>query len=138
MSKKILFLFFCVFALAAHSQNVVIKGSVTDVTTPDNGNIKFEGLDSGSYKLREVKAPDGYNKLAQDIDFSIDGVNAATPGTVHYSTDKTGRIDVLNNAGATLPSTGGMGTTLFYVIGGGLMVAAVVLLVTKKRMEHKN
>ena len=113
------------------------EGSVTDVTTPDNGNIKFEGLDSGSYKLREVKAPDGYNKLAQDIDFSIDGVNAATPGTVHYSTDKTGRIDVLNNAGATLPSTGGMGTTLFYVIGGGLMVAAVVLRVTKKRMENK-
>ena len=44
---------------------------------------------------------------------------------------------VSNNAGATLPSTGGMGTTLFYVIGGGLMVAAVVLLVTKKRMENK-
>ena len=46
-------------------------------------------------------------------------------------------IEVENNAGATLPSTGGMGTTLFYVIGGGLMVAAVVLLVTKKRMENK-
>lgn len=46
-------------------------------------------------------------------------------------------VQVINNAGATLPSTGGMGTTLFYVIGGGLMVAAVVLLVTKKRMENK-
>ena len=46
-------------------------------------------------------------------------------------------IHIVNNTGTTLPSTGGMGTTLFYVIGGGLMVAAVVLLVTKKRMENK-
>ena len=45
---------------------------------------------------------------------------------------------VKNNAGTVLPSTGGMGTTLFYVVGGGLMVAALVLLITKKRMEHKN
>jgi len=45
--------------------------------------------------------------------------------------------DVINNAGTTLPSTGGMGTTVFYVVGGGLMAVAVVLLVTKKRMENK-
>ena len=47
-------------------------------------------------------------------------------------------VQIVNKKGTELPSTGGMGTTLFYVIGGGLMVAAVVLLVTKKRMEHKN
>lgn len=46
-------------------------------------------------------------------------------------------FNVENNLGTTLPSTGGMGTTLFYVVGGGLMVAAIVLLVTKKRMENK-
>ena len=51
---------------------------------------------------------------------------------------KDGGVVIENHAGTVLPSTGGMGTTLFYVIGGGLMVAAVVLLVTKKRMEHKN
>ena len=46
-------------------------------------------------------------------------------------------ITIVNNAGTTLPSTGGMGTTVFYVVGGGLMAVAVVLLVTKKRMENK-
>ena len=51
--------------------------------------------------------------------------------------DGNGGIHIVNNAGALLPGTGGMGTTLFYVIGGGLMVAAAVLLITKKRMERK-
>ena len=49
-----------------------------------------------------------------------------------------GGVVVENHAGTVLPSTGGMGTTLFYVVGGGLMVAALVLLITKKRMENKN
>ena len=61
-----------------------------------------------------------------------------THATIVGSVYKDGGVVVENHAGTVLPSTGGMGTTLFYVIGGGLMVAAVVLLVTKKRMEHKN
>ena len=62
-------------------------------------------------------------------------------GQITFTSDKgTGALttDIINKSGTTLPSTGGMGTTLFYVVGGGLMVAALVLLVTKKRMEHKN
>ena len=104
----------------------------TGVTMTSNSDsaLVLNGLDAGTYYLEEIKAPDGYNKLTAPVTVTIteDGkVNGTADGTVYVS----------NNAGATLPSTGGMGTTLFYVIGGGLMVAAVVLLGTKKRMENK-
>ena len=115
----------------------LLTGWTTDatasgVTMTSNGTsaLVLNGLDAGAYYLEETKAPDGYNKLTDPVTVTIteDGkVNETANGTVYVS----------NNAGATLPSTGGMGTTLFYVIGGGLMVAAVVLLVTKKRMENK-
>ena len=52
-------------------------------------------------------------------------------------TGSTGEVKVLNQTGALLPSTGGIGTTIFYVVGGGLMVAAAILLITKKRMENR-
>ena len=108
------------------------KATDGGVTMTSNGTsaLVLNGLDAGTYCLEETKAPDGYNKLTDPVTVTIteDGkVNETANGTVYVS----------NNAGATLPSTGGMGTTLFYVIGGGLMVAAVVLLVTKKRMENK-
>ena len=114
-----------------------VGGAQNTFTTTSTGRIKFEGLDSGDYQLKEITAPEGYNLLKDPINFTIDGLGADQAGLVHYDTNKTGTIDVLNNAGATLPSTGGIGTTIFYVVGGGLMVAAAVLLITKKRMENK-
>lgn len=113
-------------------------GLVKVVETPATGEIKFEGLDSGTYALEEVEAPKGYNKLDSAISFTIKGATDPSKGQVSYGTDNaTGTIKVLNNAGTTLPSTGGIGTTIFYLIGGGLMVAAAVLLIAKKRMENK-
>lgn len=115
------------------------------VKTPANGNITFEGLDAGTYYLEETKAPVGYNKLTAPITVVIDRGTLPTVAsqTISYTVkygDTTADdhvVRVENKAGTVLPSTGGMGTTIFYVIGGGLMVAAIVLLVTKKRMENK-
>ena len=108
--------------------------SATDagVTMTSNGDkaLILNGLDAGTYHLEETKAPDGYNKLTTPVTVTISKEGVVSPA-------ENGIVYVSNNAGATLPSTGGMGTTLFYVLGGGLMVAAVVLLVTKKRMENK-
>lgn len=113
-------------------------GLVKVVETPATGEIKFEGLDSGTYTLEEIEAPKGYNKLNDAIKFTIADEKASEKGQVSYGTDGgTGIIKVLNKAGTTLPTTGGIGTTIFYLIGGGLMVAAAVLLIAKKRMENK-
>lgn len=114
------------------------EGAVAEVTTPDDGKINFVGLDSGSYKLEEVKAPQGYNALTAPIDFTISGTSSNSKGQVSYklnNEDATGCINVLNNAGTTLPGTGGIGTTIFYVLGSILVIGAVVLLITKKRMS---
>lgn len=119
--------------------------AATAVVTPASGNIKLEGLDAGTYYLEETKAPVGYNKLTDPITVVIDRGTLPTKAgesvsyTVKYgeTTAADHIVRVENKAGVELPSTGGMGTTLFYVVGGGLMVAAIVLLVTKKRMENK-
>lgn len=113
--------------------------NVTD-TIVVNGKVHISGLDKVNYWLDETRAPDGYNKLTerQEVKLSEGSQNATLETGATTWAEGNGGVVVENNAGTVLPSTGGMGTTLFYVIGGGLMVAAVVLLVTKKRMEHKN
>lgn len=122
---------------------VTDAATATAVVTPASGNIKLEGLDEGTYYLEETKAPVGYNKLTAPIIVVIKSTLPTAGGDASY-TVKYGEttaadhvVRVENKAGVELPSTGGIGTTLFYVIGGGLMVAAIVLLVTKKRMENK-
>lgn len=111
-------------------------GATTTITVK-GGKVNIYGLAGKTYTLTETKAPDGYNKLVISETVNLaDG--SKTHATIVDSVYKDGGVVVENHAGTVLPSTGGMGTTLFYVIGGGLMVAAVVLLVTKKRMEHKN
>ena len=97
-----------------------------ELTTGADGKIAIAGLASGNYLLRETQELPGYNKLTADVAATVDG---KTDGTyVTYV------AEVNNQSGATLPETGGIGTTLFYVIGGLLVAAAVVLLIAKKRM----
>ena len=109
------------------------------------GNITIKGLDDATkYYLYETKAPAGYNRLTNAVRFEItatydaDGAhwNSVT-AMVNNDKQPSVSVDVRNNKGSTLPSTGGIGTTIFYVIGGGLMAVAAVLLVTKKRMNNK-
>ena len=109
------------------------------------GDITIKGLDDAEdYYLYETKAPAGYNRLTEPVKFRINATYTSAdsrPDVLTKVGDEaavTGlKVSVENNAGTTLPSTGGMGTTVFYVVGGGLMAVAVVLLVTKKRMENK-
>lgn len=112
----------------------VVEYIETTATAP----IRIKGLDNTTYYLEEIEAPAGYNKLTERFEVDLNNGSATTNMTGDtWTNEVTGGVKVENNAGATLPSTGGIGTTIFYVVGGCLMVAAVVLLVTKKRMENK-
>ena len=102
--------------------------NATTVTTGDNGEASFDGLANGIYYLVETKAPAGYNQLTEAVPVNVNG------GTIETALTVTERVE--NQAGAVLPSTGGMGTTIFYVLGFVLVVGAGVLLVTKKRMSQ--
>ena len=119
------------------------NGSVVNVITA--GDITINGLDDATvYYLYETKAPAGYNRLTAAVRFEItatysdagDNCTSVT-ATVNNDVQSSVSVNVRNNKGSTLPSTGGIGTTLFYVIGGVLMAVAAVLLVTKKRMNNK-
>ncbi|MDD6082864.1 MAG: SpaH/EbpB family LPXTG-anchored major pilin [Oscillospiraceae bacterium] len=120
---------------------------LNELVTPANGIITFKGLGAGTYVIKETTVPAGYNKAA-DITFTI----SATPADSYctWSTsDSTFTLDdtlndeggftgkIVNNKGATLPGTGGIGTTIFYVSGGALVVGAAVVLITRKRMSLK-
>jgi len=106
-------------------------GLLTIITTDDSGIFTLQGLDSGTYYLLEVKAPDGYNAVSGPITVTVNA-----DGSVSGHVD--GTVAVENSTGTLLPGTGGIGTTVFYVVGGILVVGAVVALVTKKKMSaHK-
>ena len=105
-----------------------------EMFSDEHGQFNVKGLDAGTYYLRETTPPKDYNACA---DKKI--VISATHTEYNVSLSGNLSTTIINKkaGGITLPSTGGIGTTIFYVVGGGLMVAAIVLLVTKKRMENK-
>ena len=110
-------------------------GTVTEITTDATGKFTIKGLDADTYYLTETAAPAGYNKLAGPVTIVI-GEN----GVVNATTDAPQGVDevkVLNQSGTELPSTGGIGTTIFYVLGSILVLGAGVLLIAKKRMGEE-
>lgn len=131
------------------------KETVAVVKNTDGTTFTFKGLDDGDYILTETKTPPTYNTI-EPIRFTVTADHKITWNTearTEILTGLTGNTadgkitftasadksklttDVVNQSGATLPGTGGIGTTIFYVIGGLLMAAAAVLLITKKRMN---
>ena len=109
----------------------------TSTIAVKGGKVNIYGLAGKEYTLTETKAPDGYNKLEESVTVDLTSGSLIKANITEAGVYENGGKAIANHAGTVLPSTGGMGTTLFYVIGGGLMVAAVVLLVTKKRMGNK-
>ena len=108
-------------------------GTVTEITTDTTGKFTIKGLDADTYYLTETAAPAGYNKLAGPVTIVI-GENGVVNATTE-APQGVNEVKVLNQSGAELPSTGGIGTTIFYILGGLLVAGAVVLLVTKRRMN---
>lgn len=125
------------------------ESEATKLKTNATSNVAVEGLDKGTYFLKETATPDGFNGLTSDVEVQIDSSCNTLTGanyTVQYKmdneegftgTDEKKVVPIENKRGTTLPGTGGIGTTIFYVVGGGLMVAAAILLITKKRMENR-
>lgn len=109
--------------------------------TPDvieAGKATVKGLDADTtYWLEEIEAPAGYNKLSGRVEVRIENNNLTTNMTGDTWKDGIGGVHITNHTGAELPSTGGMGTTIFYIIGSVLVLAAVVLLIVRKRMSDR-
>lgn len=119
-------------------QKVTARG-----TTGADGVITFEGLGAGTYFITELKTLGGYNLLTAPITVKIDatlGTKSCTwTATVNNKAatfaDDMVKLTVENNKGSVLPITGGIGTTIFYVIGGLLVCGAVVMAITKKKLS---
>ena len=120
-----------VYRIATDAE-IAVEGDANNTTTTiqmtSEGKATIKGLAGKDYWLEETKAPGGYNMLdaRQKVTFAGD----------ELATSDFGDVTVENNKGTQLPSTGGMGTTIFYVVGGVLMAGAAVLLVTKKKMSR--
>ncbi len=107
------------------------------LTTDDKGNIAIKGVDADTYMLREVKTLAGYNLLTEDTPVRIgDSITTSNQDkTMSQATIPVSEIE--NQSGTVMPSTGGIGTTIFYVVGSILLVGAAVLLITKRRMNSE-
>lgn len=111
-------------------------GAGDEMFSDEHGQFNVKGLDAGTYYLKETNPPTGYSACA-DKKIVISATHTEYNVSLSGESNLNNKIINKKAGGITLPSTGGIGTTIFYVVGGGLMVAAIVLLVTKKRMENK-
>ncbi len=122
---------------------------LTLVKNADGDTFTFTGLDDGDYRLTETQAPEGYNKLNAAIEFTVTAehdITADAPvlnklsGSTPFVYDATDGLvaEIENKSGSVLPGTGGIGTTLFYVVGGTLVAGAGVTLIAKKRMKKED
>lgn len=109
------------------------KDGVEYITTV-RGQLEIKGFDANTnYYLEETKAPDGYNKLAERVEIAVKEANLEA--SVSNDTWQSGGVHIVNKTGSLIPSTGGMGTTIFYIIGGVLVAAAGIFFVIRRRVS---
>ena len=111
------------------------KEEATPIITDENGQIKVLGLDADTYVITETATLDGYNLLDDTITVVIAEDGAITYKLTKDTKEAGNSITVINQTGAELPETGGMGTKLFYILGAVLVIGAGVLLVVRRRMN---
>ena len=103
-----------------------------DYITTVNGELEIKGFDANTnYYLEETKAPDGYNKLAERVEIAVKEANLEA--SVSNGVWQNGGVHIVNKAGDLLPTTGGMGTTILYIIGGVLVIGAGAVLIIRRR-----
>ncbi len=132
--------------------NATENGENYTITDSNKTTFEWKGIDDGTYRLTEIITPNGYNTI-EPIEFTVTAEHQTTfdfgertevltnlssgnKGTGDVTTG-TLTTNVINKKGSTLPTTGGIGTTIFYVIGSVLVLGAAVLLITKKRMSAR-
>lgn len=114
----------------------------TELVTPESGIVIVRGLDADEYVLKETEAPKGYNKLKEDLTVTLTSEGSETVGeeqlaelTVTPNSDE-GHVEIENKTGAELPSTGGIGTTIFRVAGALMVLGAGIILIAKKKANN--
>lgn len=150
-SKEYISLTGAEFTLEKYNKETDKWEAITVVKNDEGTTFTFSGLDDGNYRLTETKTPAGYNSI-DPIEFTVTAEHDvlsdnpaltslsgnATTGELTFTSNTTeGSLsaDVVNKSGSTLPETGGIGTTIFYVLGSILVIAAAILLITRKRMS---
>lgn len=131
-----------VLKFKANGNDYLYSKDSTDTTetliSSKGGYLNINGLKAGTYYLKEIATLDGYNKLENPIKVVVaQGENGKSVITTDENTQSVERVEVLNNSGSLLPSTGGMGTTLIYLIGGALVLGSGFVLANKKRAKAK-
>lgn len=125
------------FTNTGNTYRYASTGGNNELVSAEDGMININGLKSGTYYLKETKAPDGYNLLKTPIKIVVTG--DAVTGKPVIKMDNNGtatvvkKVEVQNNKGSLLPSTGGMGTTLIYVVGSILVLASGIVLFSKRK-----
>jgi len=127
------------YRVATADEITVGTNITTDIVTVTDDNITVEGLDATTYYLKETAAPSGYTQLTEAVSVQI--LRGDTWGTysVYGAAEATPTVvDILNSTGSLLPSTGGIGTTIFYIVGGLLILAAVAYFIFKRKASSMN
>lgn len=121
------------FTNTGNTYRYAATGGNNELISATDGMININGLQSGTYYLKETKAPDGYNLLKDSIKIVVTGDAENGKPIIKVNNTVVEKVEVQNNKGSILPSTGGMGTTLIYVVGSILVLASGIVLFSKRK-----